>query len=73
MIDVNTDFDVERIDNGLLVTTGTGDEQTRMYYKDIEQVISALTTELEEQVKQARHFVWDGKFKIILTAHDVGR
>lgn len=72
MIDVNTNFDVERIDNGLLVTSGIGDEQTRMYYEGINQVISALTSELEEQFKQSRHFDWDGKFKIILTAHDIG-
>jgi hypothetical protein len=73
MIDVNTEFDIERIDNGLLVTSGIGDEQTRMYYEGINEVISALTTELEEQFKQSRHFEWDGKFKIILTAHDIGR
>lgn len=72
MIDVNTKFDVERIDNGLLVTRGIGDEQTRMYYENINQVIRALTTELEEQFKQSRHFDWDGKFQIILTAHDAG-
>lgn len=70
MIDVNTEFEVERIDNGLLITSGIGDEQTRMYYEDIDGVISALTAELEEQFKQSRHFDWDGKFKIILTAHD---
>jgi hypothetical protein len=73
MIDVNTKFDVERIDNGLLVTSGIGDEQTRMYYENISQVISALTTDLEEQVKQSRHFEWDGKFQIVLTAHNVDR
>ncbi|MGZ8236376.1 MAG: hypothetical protein ACXWTY_00700 [Methylobacter sp.] len=73
MINVNTEFDIERIDNGLLVTSGIGDEQTRRYYENINQVISALTTELEEQFKQSRHFTWDGNFKIILTAHDIGR
>lgn len=69
MIDVNTKFDVERIDNGLLVTRKIEDEQSRMYYTNISEVISALTTELEEQFKQSRHFDWDGKFQIILTAH----
>jgi hypothetical protein len=70
MIDINTKFDVERIDNGLLVTRKIENEQSRMYYKDINEVISALTTELAEQFKQSRHFEWDGKFQIMLTAHD---
>lgn len=73
MIDVNTQFDVERIDNGLLVTRTIEDEQSRMYYENISKVISALTTELEEQFKQSRHFDWPGKFQIVLTAHDIGR
>lgn len=72
MKDINTNFDVERIDNGWLVTNGIGDEQSRMYYEDIKQIISALTTELEAQVKEARHYDWPGKFKIILKAHDIG-
>lgn len=70
MININTTFDVERIDNGLLVTRKIEDEQSRMYYKGINEVISALTAELEEHFKQSKHFDWDGKFQIILTAND---
>lgn len=57
-------YKVEKISNGLIVTTEDG----KTYFPTFEVMMDAFTQELKERYEETKRHEWDGQFSVTVNA-----